>query len=233
MVSCIKDIQAEVDMVIMGENEQRILSGSILRNYKMGATYEIKDGVAYLPRTFNYEGLEHIYKKNQQCGVTVEKDLNLKKIFTVTEPVIDRESFWCETEKEEVCLYVYQPMKKPKKRKKLKSSTFEYHGDIALQEGQGDLALSYSKALNYFVTEHKTIRSIAFLPLGIATGFPCQVAIEVAIRTVCDYVKKRPYDYKQIWLCVVKKSDDDSYPDNSHDMVYVKCWMELLKQSHN
>ena len=42
MVSCIKDIPKEFDVVIIGENEQKILSGSILRDYTIGALYKRK-----------------------------------------------------------------------------------------------------------------------------------------------------------------------------------------------
>ena len=232
MISCIKDIQAEGALVIIGENEQRILSGSIVRDYTIGALYAAEKDAAYVPRTFNYENLEDIYKKNQHYGITVEKNLNVDKILTITEPVLERESFWCVDEKKEVLNYVYEPVNKPSKRAILRSGTFEYCGQRALEEAQGDLSCSYDKAL-YFGAQVAKKKTIAFLPLGIATGFPWQVAVEVAIKSVCEYVKKRPDDYKKIWLCIVKKSDDDSYPDNSHDMVYVKYWMELLKQCHN
>lgn len=232
MISCIKDIQAEGALVIIGENEQQTLSGSISRDFKIGALYEIEKEVVYLPRTFNYEDPENIYKKNQQHGVTVEKDLNLKKIFTITEPVLERELFWCVEEKKEVSDYVYQPMRKSSKRASLLSRTFEYCGQEAFEKAKEDLSSSYYKAL-YFGAQNKKKKSIAFLPLGIATGFPWQVVVEIAIKSICEYVKTRPDDYKKIWLCVVKGSDGISYPDNSHDMVYVKCWMELLKQCHN
>src|SRR5438477_4797951 len=151
MVSCIKDIPKEFDVVIIGENEQKILSGSILRDYTIGALYKTKeaeDDVVYLPRTFNYESLEHVYKKNQQIGVTVENDLDCEKIRTITEPVLERELYWCVKEEKEINDCVYQPMRKPSKRMVLESRTFEYCGEKAIEEAKRDLMFCYHKALS-------------------------------------------------------------------------------------
>lgn len=235
MVSSIKDIQGDVAAIIVGENEQLILSGSMMRDYRIGALYKTEgteEHLVYLPRTFKYTCLDNVYKKNQQIGVTVERSLDLKNIITMTEPALDRESYWCAKEEKEVNDCVYQPMRKPSKRVVLESGTFEYFGEKALEEAKEDLMFCYCKALS-FVSQQRKMRSIAFLPIGIVAGFPWQMAVEIAIKSVCEYAKKRPNDYDKIWLCVVKKSHDDSYPDNSHDMVFAKYWMELIKQSHN
>ena len=177
------------------------------------------------------EILEHVYKKNQQIGVTVENDLDCEKIRTITEPVLERELYWCVKEEKEINDCVYQPMRKPSKRMVLESRTFEYCGEKAIEEAKRDLMFCYHKALSC-MSQQRKMRSIAFLPLGIVTGLPWQMAVEIAIKSVCEYAKKRPGDYDKIWLYTVKKSDNDSYPDNSHDMVFVKYWMELIKQCH-
>jgi hypothetical protein len=227
MVSHINDISKDVALVITGKNEQLILSGSIMRDYKMGTLHKEKVSTVYLPRTLNYESLENVYQKNHKIGVRIEKDLDVE-IITVTEPILDQEVFWCAKGGNVINDYVYQPMKKPSKRPMLGSSTFEIRGEKAFEEAKKDLIFCYHNALSY-IAQEKKMRSIALLTLGIVTGFPWQVAVEIAISSVCEYVKKRPHDYTKIWLCTIKTWQDNSYQDNSYEQVYEKYWMELLK----
>jgi hypothetical protein len=111
--------------------------------------------------------------------------------------------------------YTYSPYRRITKATEPLVVMQDFYGDEALAEGKKDLGLCYTNLLEYaheFFSENSE-KSIAFPILSRALGMPTDIAIEVAVVSVMQFLQKSHAKgkYSDIQFVVERAQDFNCY----------------------
>ena len=206
---CIYDVDGQVDLMVVGTNQQNSLHLPWGSDKRPGFITEVYENKVFIHNKDDDSASdEEIYKPCNHRGFV--KNPPTKKIQSKVIQVVEPRIFFQDGDLANDYYYHYFELKNSNGYCTYINKP--YYREKAIEKAKKDLAICYHNVLSEGLKENK---SIALPTLGMQVGFPRKEAAGVAVKAIIDFIAINNNDnvpsYELIHLFVKKGSEFELY----------------------